>query len=239
MAKLIDETGNRYGRLLVQQKVPNPTETGTGAYWRCLCDCGNYTDVSAAHLRRGLIQSCGCLIKEKIAESNSQKKLIDLTGQRFGKLLVVERAENKGIQPVWKCICDCGTVSYVMGTNLRRENGTRSCGCINSKGELEIAEILTKNCIRYKKEVTFEDCLSNKGQPLRFDFGIYDENNTLLRLIEFNGRQHYEETSFTNEPLEIRQERDNIKIEYCKNNNIPLVIIPYSKLGSIQIQDLL
>lgn len=239
MAKLIDETGNRYGRLVVQEKVPNPTKTGTGAYWRCLCDCGQQTIVSAAHLRRGLIQSCGCLATEKRIASNSQNKLIDLTGQRFGRLTVIKRVADKGKQPVWECQCDCGTISYVMGSNLRKENGTRSCGCANSKGELEIAEILTKNNIRYKKEVVFSDCLSSKGQALRFDFGIYDEKDNLLRLIEFNGRQHYEDTGFTSEPLEARQERDNIKINYCKLRNIPLVIIPYFRLGTIKLEDLL
>jgi hypothetical protein len=63
-----------------------------------------------------------------------------------------------------------------MGSNLRKENGTRSCGCLLSKGEFKIAELLTKNNIEYEKEVTFKDCLSPKGGLLRFDFGIYEDN---------------------------------------------------------------
>lgn len=54
---------------------------------------------------------------------------IDLTGQRFGFLTVVERIKcnDKGI-PVWLCKCDCGNTKIVMGARLR--NGeTKSCGC--------------------------------------------------------------------------------------------------------------
>lgn len=238
MGKLIDETGHRYGRLTVIKKVPNPTKTQTGAYWECLCDCGNIKQVSAAHLRRGLIQSCGCLGREKTREYNLTHKLIDLTGQKFGKLIVLERAENKGEQPVWKCQCECGTITYVMGGNLRKENGTQSCGCLLSKGELKIAKLLTENNIVYKKEVSFKDCLSPKGALLRFDFGIYKDNE-LQYLIEYNGIQHYEKTGYTKDTYEERQKRDLIKIEYCKAHNIPLIIIPYSKFDTLTIEDLI
>ena len=58
---------------------------------------------------------------------------IDLTGQKFGMLTVVERAENK-ITPkghsyiMWKCVCDCGETTVVSGASLRSGN-TKSCGC--------------------------------------------------------------------------------------------------------------
>ena len=61
------------------------------------------------------------------------KKCIDLTGKRFGKLVVIEKAEptcktDKHIY--WKCSCDCGNYSVVSGQRLR-DNITKSCGCIN------------------------------------------------------------------------------------------------------------
>lgn len=60
-------------------------------------------------------------------------KLIDLTGQRFGKLTVLERAEdhvspNGRRYPMWRCICDCGNETVVNGQSLRRGE-TKSCGC--------------------------------------------------------------------------------------------------------------
>lgn len=56
-------------------------------------------------------------------------KAIDLTGQRFGRLTVLHRAENtKAGQSQWMCKCDCGTQLVVAGQSLR--NGrSKSCGC--------------------------------------------------------------------------------------------------------------
>ena len=56
-------------------------------------------------------------------------KCIDLTGRKFGKLTVVERAKNsKGGKSRWLCSCDCGKEKIVLGDSLR--NGiTSSCGC--------------------------------------------------------------------------------------------------------------
>ena len=59
-------------------------------------------------------------------------KLIDLTGQRFGYTLVVERKGYKGHNTLWLCLCDCGTYHFVRSENLRN-NGTRSCGCMKGK----------------------------------------------------------------------------------------------------------
>ena len=56
-------------------------------------------------------------------------KLVDLTGQRFGYLTVIERAPNKGRFVAWKCNCDCGNETVVTGQDLRTSH-TRSCGCL-------------------------------------------------------------------------------------------------------------
>ena len=53
----------------------------------------------------------------------------DLTGQRFGRLTVLERAPNKGTHVIWECRCDCGNTLMVMSGNLIR-NHTLSCGCL-------------------------------------------------------------------------------------------------------------
>lgn len=63
-------------------------------------------------------------------------KFIDLTGQKFGKLTVLKRTENKGRYPAWLCRCDCGIERVFIGNNLR--NGyTVSCGCTR-RGKREI-----------------------------------------------------------------------------------------------------
>ena len=63
---------------------------------------------------------------------------IDLTGRRFGRLVVLERAENKGNMVRWTCGCDCGGKTIVYGNNLRR-GYTQSCGCYRHECELERA----------------------------------------------------------------------------------------------------
>lgn len=56
-------------------------------------------------------------------------KALDLTGQRFGRLTVIERAENnKRGKTMWLCKCDCGNTTIAQGTNLK-SNHTQSCGC--------------------------------------------------------------------------------------------------------------
>lgn len=59
----------------------------------------------------------------------NEKRLIDLTGQRFGKLVVIEYAgRNERRESLWRCMCDCGNESIVRGDVLRRGT-TKSCGC--------------------------------------------------------------------------------------------------------------
>ena len=235
MANTIDETGKQYGRLTVIERAGSKRNLAT---WLCQCECGNIKIIAGRDLRRG-VQSCGCLQKEKITEYNSNQKIIDLTGQTFGKLIVIERGENHGEQPTWICQCECGTISEVMGSNLRKENGTRSCGCVNSKGEERISNLLVENQIDFKKEYSFENCISDKGFRLRFDFAIFIDNE-LKYLIEFDGIQHtHPQSLFVKDDFHLRQVRDNIKNQYCLNNNIPLIRIPYNLIDKMIIDDLI
>jgi len=57
-------------------------------------------------------------------------KFIDLTGQRFGKLVVIERSENnKKGSAKWLCECNCGRTTEVLSYDLT-SNHTKSCGCL-------------------------------------------------------------------------------------------------------------
>lgn len=57
------------------------------------------------------------------------RPVIDLTGQRFGQLIVISRAENRGSRPHWNCNCDCGRTCVVRGSHLKGKE-TESCGCL-------------------------------------------------------------------------------------------------------------
>lgn len=55
----------------------------------------------------------------------------DITGERFGRLVVLSFAETRRRCAFWNCLCDCGTVLLVRGTSLRcASEPTRSCGCL-------------------------------------------------------------------------------------------------------------
>jgi len=58
-------------------------------------------------------------------------RLIDLTGQRFGRLIVLEKTiKRKNRNVVWKCLCDCGVIIFVRSDSLK-SGITKSCGCFN------------------------------------------------------------------------------------------------------------
>lgn len=97
MGKFIDLTGSRFGRLLVIERISSENKE---IRWRCLCDCGNYTEASTNNLRRFKVVSCGCYRKE--CSKNTHLK--DLEGEIFGKLTVVQKTIVNGRS---KCLCKC------------------------------------------------------------------------------------------------------------------------------------
>lgn len=111
----------------------------------------------------------------------------------------------------------------------------RSCSSANqiSKGEKVIEEILLQKNYIFKREYIFNDCINPKtGALLRFDFYLPDYNIC----IEYDGIQHFEESTWRHEKLEDVQYRDSLKNNYCMSNNIKLIRIPYWELPKINSQ---
>lgn len=154
-------------------------------------------------------------------------KSFDLAGQKFGKLIVKKLVgSDKNYNKIWECQCDCGNILVVQGGNLRN-GATTNCGCsrIGSKGEELIAEFFRNNNIRYMREYTFNDLRNNNGNLLRFDFAIINNNNAVVMLIEYQGKQHYIDCGEFG--LYQRKYSDRMKLDYCKIKNIPLYQIKY------------
>lgn len=127
MGKLIDLTGQRFGRLVVIGRAG--TDKYGNALWLCQCDCGSFLIVRGSHLQHKATQSCGCIRRENMSRIGLDNS-IDLTSQRFGRLVVLEKAGyDKNGGAMWRCQCDCGNETIVRGSSLRRGD-TRSCGCI-------------------------------------------------------------------------------------------------------------
>jgi hypothetical protein len=104
-----------------------------------------------------------------------------------------------------------------------------------SRGEIKIHEILERAELNFIEEYSFKDLVSSSGNPLRFDFAVFDDNEDLDFLIEYQGIQHYEAKSKFGgySGLKKQQYNDMKKREYCKAHNIPLVIIPYWDEGRV------
>lgn len=238
MPKKLDLTGQRFGRLTVTEPAPNK---GKRTQWKCICDCGNEYIALTDSLRSGRLQSCGCLKREILIENN-KKRTISLIGQKFGLLTVIDQAESYRGHSAWVCQCECGNKVIVNSVELKKGD-TLSCGCLRSSfGEKAIEKILKDNNILYKKEYTFSNLTSSNNVPLRFDFAILNNNNTIERLIEYDGEQHYLDKTnefWKRDSLEQRQEKDNLKNNYCNLNNIKLVRIPYWEKNNISIDMLL
>ena len=202
--------------------------------WNCKCKCGNELVVLGKHLRSGNTRSCGCYQRERASKSNMNRGG-DLTGKRFGRLVVIGedgfviKKDGRHVR-LWVCQCDCGNICKVQHQYLNCGD-TNSCGCINSIGNMTINHILNKSGIKYKSEYEFKDFICN-SYPYRFDFALFNEENELLCLIEYQGDIHFEYHNNgwnTREKFLERQRRDQEKFEYCKNNGIILHYITYKE----------
>ena len=202
--------GSKFGKLTVTGRAA--VRPGGEAFWKCLCDCGNECEVRSHDLRKGHTTSCGC---------NKLNTLIDETNNKYGWLTVLSYAgASEGGGAEWRRLCDCGNIITVRAQSLRSGH-THSCGCIKSWSEGEIVTLLKKYNISFASQFTFADLRTDKGGTPRFDFAIF-KNNQLYCLIEYHGEQHYDvSSSWYSEEY---QERDRLKEQYCKSNNIKLLI---------------
>ena len=227
-----DISGQKFGRLTAI--YPTEKRSGTSVVWHCKCECGNECDISAGALGKTVF-SCGCLRRE-LGKEKGKQFILDVTGQKFGKLTVIKYIDMPDrLGSYWLCQCDCGKQCIVSRQSLV-QNNTSSCGCLRnySKGEYFIKKILDEAKIFYEQEVPV-DVGFKSGCPARFDFKINTSNNYYL--IEYDGEQHFQNTGYG--ILKETQERDKIKNKWCKENNIPLIRIPYWHLEKICLEDLL
>ena len=203
-------------------------------YFRCEClNCGN-TNYSISISNINKVKSCGCLHTQHFIQGHYE----DLAGKIFQNLKVLEIDKEKSLKEnkiYWKCLClKCNkNIISVQSWDLKT-NRKDNCGCYNkkSKGEEKIHNILTKLNKDFKQEYAFKDFYEFKGHPFRYDFAVF-KDGILKYLIEYQGKQHYQDGWGEKEQLEIIQNRDRKKVEYCKNNKIPLIIIPYTDYDEI------
>ena len=253
-----DLIGMVFGQLTVLEYVQQQTPRGSRTYCLCQCSCGNTTLALPSRLLCNDIKSCGCLYKkmtengsliasvdaamtleqkaERAKKSGATRRIIAAQkriGNVFGTLRVLK---DTGVNDqhnaiLWECECvNCR--NHVIASTRQLCEGKSPCGCTTSKGEAKIQNILNEMNVEFTKQQKFSTCANPKtGANLRFDFNI---SNHLL--VEFDGEQH---DSYGNSGWNTQQHhedlvyRDNIKNQWCRENNKQLIRIPYTELPRI------
>ena len=207
-----------FNRLTVLEKT-NKRRRDCFVY-KCQCSCGTICEVCSRDLLNGSTQSCGCLrYKYKIGDVINNRKILDYAG-------------TKGNNFYYHCQClFCGREYDALAHTL---DSTISCGCQKSIGEYNIANLLHDNGITYIKEYQFP------GSLYRYDFAILNRENLPIRLIEFDGEQHYIQNIKssgwnTYTKYEITYQNDLQKNQLAKEHNLPLVRIPYWERDNISL----
>lgn len=138
--------------------------------------------------------------------------VLDLTGQRFGRLVVLERyGSGPNGSALWLCQCDCGNLSIVLGSQLRGGR-TKSCGCLRSISRLTHGQI---NTPLYKSWAHMKERCNNPNSKNYNDYGgrgitICDEWNDFIPFMEWALKNGYKEG--------LTIERNDVNGNYCPEN---------------------
>ena len=126
MAKRIDITNKRFGKLVAIKRDEEKTKEKGRTHWFCQCDCGNIISTDIARLNNGKCTSCGC------------SRIKDLTNKRFGRVTVIKlHGVDDKLGAMFLCRCDCGTEWIVRGSSLT-QGQVNSCGCLQKEKAKEI-----------------------------------------------------------------------------------------------------
>lgn len=218
---------NRVGTLSTGVEVISLSQyKNNECYWNCLCPiCKEVWEVRGSRLNEpNPVSCCKKCSSLKNLSKIKEPRFKDITNQRFGKLVALNRIDKKGSRTyLWRCKCDCGRycekeLQYLLSGD------TQSCGCLVSTREMKIQDLLnSKNIFFETQKILF--------QKYRFDFYVEQKY-----IIEYDGIQHFVQRA-NREKLEQIRQRDLEKNNFCFENNIPIIRIPYYQ--DFKIDDLL
>lgn len=253
--RFINTTITARSKVIYIPDITNPTKKRP--YFEAQCDCGNMVKGTkypyarwdrlhskdpnkAPHTMRCSKCSAGgkprgmettWLNTAKSENEISMTNFNDLSGQFFGDLFVKKCVgTKKNSHRIYECLCACGNIEIIDDTSLKRYKiACSKCLSHFSSGEKIIKLYLEKKKIKFETEYSFSDLIGDRNK-LRFDFCIFDKNNKIKALIEFQGKQHYEPIEYFGgqERFKKQQLYDNKKREYCKKHGYTLIEIPYN-----------
>lgn len=238
-----DITGQTFDRITVLE-LTDKKNNDNRWLWKCQCNCKDKPIIyrSMHFLKSSPIRSCGCRQREFVIAKN-KANAYNIAGERKGTLTAIKRLKNKTSSngAVWQIKCDCGNIFPLSIGEWNRDkygDGHRArltCPLCStkSKGQLLLRNIFKENNVFIQEEWTDNNkCRNPKtNAPLRFDFYLPDYNCC----IEYDGEQHFFSKGgyFSEEFVNEVKKRDSIKNEYCRNNNIKLIRIPYTNFMKV------
>ena len=242
-------TSAEYRDVYVQQTGDTSKQIKNAHYLCHNNTCGITTYIERTTLLRNLDKPClskckGCIngskkdscwystmCREKNLYKTPDRKPVAQAGETKGLFYIKEILPSANYtdhqcRALVKCTV-CGAEQDVRLDKVVNFEATCECFRNHSSGEKIVKTWLDRHGIKYQTEKTFFDLVGKSGCPYRYDFAIYDKDNKMRGLIEFDGEQHFKTGSLFNPDGEV-QEHDQIKNEYAERRKIPLLRIPYT-----------
>lgn len=229
--------GHLYPELVLEwnldnSKTPFDFKPGSNSkvLWKCKC---GFEWKASIHNRTNRNSGCPSCSRSKVATARMTPKLGKSLNDIFPNLVKNEWSCKNNIGPqffkpysskkTW-WYCKKHKIHWQAKIKQRTLRFEGCPKCVMSSAERKISYYLDKKNIEYQTQYKFEDCLSRKGNKLRFDFALFLNGN--LVLLEYHGDQHFIKPHYlTDDEFLECQIRDKIKWDYCIANKIPIVII--------------
>lgn len=202
--------------------------TGLNSLLKCEClECGNSWEIIVKNLTG--CKKCGYARVSDLLKKTNENFIEELKNKND---MVEPMEEYKGDKE--KIIFECKKCKKnFFGTPHDVLEGHGCPFCKMSSGEKRIEKILSDNNVKYEVQYKFEDCKNVFKLP--FDFYLKELNIC----IEYDGEQHFYPVTFgateeqAQKNFELTKKRDLIKTQYCEENNIKLIRIPYTEYNNI------
>lgn len=222
--------GKTTEQFIDEMSVKNPNVKILGKYRNSkskietLCLKCNYTWMPTPNT---LLKGEGCPKCSGLMRK-TQEEFVQEMAEKHPTITVIGEYVNNRVKV--KCFCNnCNTYFY-NSPHAMLSNGNGCSNCTTSRGENRIKEWLNNNDVEYNFQYVFKECKDVRVLP--FDFYI----PSLNMVIEYDGIQHFEPKDFFGgeESFNKLKEHDSIKSNYCMENNIRLLRIPYFQYEEIE-----
>lgn len=186
-----------------------------------------------------LLKANGCrycgLESAKIKQTKTHEQFAEEVEELYGDMYTLVGKYTKGKDNIEVFCNKCNNVFTIRASHLTDNHGCSNCNI--SLGENKIKKYLDDNSFYYSQQQTFDGCVGIQ-RKLPFDFSLFDDSDkTILKcLIEYQGIQHYKPVDLFGgkAQLEAQQKNDGIKANYCIENDIKLIVIPYWDFKNIE-----